>query len=176
LWRGDNLVGSYAEDMIQLNAGSVWLIKRKAGTARAPGGDRLDAKAGQAYRIADNGEPVLSPEQIPDVGLRNLGFQIRYRYELAPLSYLYIAYVRGGSFYEEDVLGGYRARDEFQDAFASARQRTVAGEAVVPASSCEPVSRVSNWRELTPTPAARGSRTGLRAAPAAPGRAGGHRG
>ena len=31
-----------------------------------------------------------------DVVLRNLGFQIRYRYELAPLSNLYIAYVRGG--------------------------------------------------------------------------------
>ena len=33
---------------------------------------------------------------MPDFSLRNLGFQIRYRYELAPLSNLYIAYVRGG--------------------------------------------------------------------------------
>ena len=28
--------------------------------------------------------------------MQNLGFQIRYRYELAPLSYLYVVYGRGG--------------------------------------------------------------------------------
>jgi len=67
--------------------------------------------------VAPDGTPVASDDEIPDIGLRNLGFQIRYRYELAPLSYLYIAYVRGGDFYEELVNGGFRARDQFQDAF-----------------------------------------------------------
>ena len=33
----------------------------------------------QAYRVAADGEPVRVDETIPDVGLRNLGFQIRYR-------------------------------------------------------------------------------------------------
>ena len=46
--------------------------------------------------MADDGTPVATDEPIPDFSLRNLGFQIRYRYELAPLSNLYIAYVRGG--------------------------------------------------------------------------------
>jgi len=32
--------------------------------------------------------------------LNNLGFQIRYRYELAPLSDLYVVYSRGGSGFE----------------------------------------------------------------------------
>jgi hypothetical protein len=118
LWRGDNLLGSYDEDMILLNAGSVWLINDKQELRVRLEAIGLDGRAKQAFRVAANGEPTPSAEAIPDVGLRNLGFQVRYRYELAPLSYLYIAYVRGGSFFEEDVLGRYRARDEFQDAFS----------------------------------------------------------
>jgi hypothetical protein len=118
LWRGGNLLGSYEEDMILLNAGSVFLISDKQELRVRLEAIGLDAKARQAYRVAANGEPVAAAEAIPDVGLRNLGFQVRYRYELAPLSYLYIAYVRGGSFFEELEGGGFRARDQFQDAFS----------------------------------------------------------
>lgn len=118
LWRGGNLIGSYDEDMILLNAGSVFLIDDRQELRVRLEAIGLDGEARKAWRIAANGEPVESAEAIPDVRLRNLGFQIRYRYELAPLSYLYIAYVRGGSFFEEDVMGRYRARDEFTDAFS----------------------------------------------------------
>jgi hypothetical protein len=41
---------------------------------------------------------------------------VRYRYEFAPLSYLYVAYVRGGSLFDAG-LGPYSARDEFTGAF-----------------------------------------------------------
>ena len=51
--------------------------------------------------MAPNGTPVASNDPISDFSLRNLGFQIRYRYELAPLSNLYIAYVRGGFGFDE---------------------------------------------------------------------------
>jgi hypothetical protein len=118
LWRGGNLLGSYEENMILLNAGSVFLINDKQELRVRLEAIGLDAKQGRAYRVAANGEPVPSAEAIPGVGLRNLGFQVRYRYELAPLSYLYIAYVRGGSFFEELEGGGFRARDEFTDAFS----------------------------------------------------------
>jgi hypothetical protein len=33
---------------------------------------------------------------VDDFSLRNLGFQVRYRYQLAPLSDLYVVYGRGG--------------------------------------------------------------------------------
>lgn len=117
LWRGGNLLGTYDEDMILLNAGSVWLIDDRQELRVRLEAIGLDAKARQAWRVAPDGTPVAVQEEIADIGLRNLGFQIRYRYELAPLSYLYVAYVRGGSFYEELPGGGFRARDEFQDAF-----------------------------------------------------------
>ena len=35
-------------------------------------------------------------DPVADFGVRNLAFQVRYRYELAPLSYLYVVYGRGG--------------------------------------------------------------------------------
>ena len=56
----------------------------------------LDAHARQGWRVAPDGTPLATDEPVDDFSLRNLGFQIRYRYELAPLSNLYIAYVRGG--------------------------------------------------------------------------------
>ena len=39
---------------------------------------------------------VVTADAVDDFNVTNLGFQIRYRYELAPLSYLYVVYGRGG--------------------------------------------------------------------------------
>ena len=44
--------------------------------------------------------PIATDDAVDDFSVRNLGFQIRYRYELAPLSYLYVVYGRGG--YQQD--------------------------------------------------------------------------
>jgi len=59
---------------------------------------------------------VPSNQPLPDFNLNNLGFQIRYRYELAPLSDLYVVYSRGGFSSELD-----NSRDPFNllgDAFS----------------------------------------------------------
>ena len=55
-------------------------------------------------------------DPVEDFELQNLGFQIRYRKEIAPLSYLYIAYVRGGSLFEAGD-GPYDAWEAFNNAF-----------------------------------------------------------
>ncbi len=59
---------------------------------------------------------MRSADPLDDFALRNLGFQVRYRYEFAPLSYLYVAYVRGGGRFGAGA-GPYSAREEFADAF-----------------------------------------------------------
>ena len=76
----------------------------------------MDADAKRAWRVAADGKPVRSNDALADFALRNLGFQLRYRYEFAPLSYLYLAYVRGGSLFNAGA-GAYSARDEFREAF-----------------------------------------------------------
>jgi len=118
LWsREANLLGTYESDQIQLNAGSVWLIDSKQELRVRLEAIGLDATARQAWSVGPDGRPIAVDTSIPDFRLRNMGFQIRYRRELAPLSYLYIAYVRGGSLYDEGFGDGFDARREFRDAF-----------------------------------------------------------
>jgi hypothetical protein len=93
---GGNLLGSYSADQLQFNAGMQWTISARQELRVKLETIALDARVRQAWRVADDGTPIASDDPIHDFSLRNMGFQIRYRYELAPLSNLYVAYVRGG--------------------------------------------------------------------------------
>ncbi len=116
LWRGGDLLGTFGSDQVFLNAGTVWLIGSKQELRVRLEALGLDAEAKRAWRISADGTPVRSNEALDDFAVRNLGFQVRYRYEFAPLSYLYVAYVRGGSLFNTGV-GPYSARDELSGAF-----------------------------------------------------------
>jgi hypothetical protein len=116
LWQGGNQLGSFDSDLLSLNAGMTWLIDPKQELRVRLETIGLDANAEQAWQVAANGEPIRTNDPIADFELRNLGFQIRYRKEIAPLSYLYIAYVRGGSLFEGGN-GPYEATDAFTRAF-----------------------------------------------------------
>jgi hypothetical protein len=74
----------------------------------------INAKLRQAYRVDPSGRSIETDEPVEDFNVRNLGIQLRYRYELAPLSYLYIVYGRGG-FDQEGVAesSGRLLRDSF---------------------------------------------------------------
>ena len=96
IWQEGNLLGSFRADTLQLNGGMQWTISAKQELRVKLETIALDARLRQAWRVAPDGTPVASNDSVADFSLRNLGFQIRYRHELAPLSNLYIAYVRGG--------------------------------------------------------------------------------
>ena len=68
----------------------------------------------QAWRVAANGTPVRSSDALADFSLRNLGFQVRYRYELAPLSDLCLVYARGGAMQDDYARG---ASTQLRDSF-----------------------------------------------------------
>lgn len=120
LWREDNLLGTYRQNLISLSAGSTWLIDESQQLRVRLEAIGLDGAPQEAWRVASNGRPIRSDDPLPAINVRSLAFQIRYRYELAPLSYLYLAYVRGGQTYDElaiedvDAFGASRA---FRDAF-----------------------------------------------------------
>ena len=117
LWRGGNLLGTFRSNTLFLNAGMTWLIDHRQELRVRLEAIGLDAQARQAWRVSPDGVPVAVAEAIPDFALRNLGFQLRYRYELAPLSYLYVAYVRGGAMFEQGNNEVFSAHDQFRDAF-----------------------------------------------------------
>ena len=101
IWQHDNLLGSFKGDLLQLNGGMQWTISSKQELRIKLETIALDARVHQAWRVAADGTPIAVNDPVPDFSLRNLGFQVRYRYELAPLSDLYLAYVRGGFDFED---------------------------------------------------------------------------
>ncbi len=96
IWQHDNLVGTFKEKAVQLDAGVNWTIGDKQELRVKLQALGLDAPITQAYRAALDGTPVKSNDVVDSFSLRQMGFQVRYRRELAPLSDLFIVYSRGG--------------------------------------------------------------------------------
>lgn len=114
IWQHDNLLGSFRVNQLSLNAGLQWTIGNKQELRVKLETIGLGARLTQAWRVASDGTPVASNEPVPNFALRNLGFQIRYRYELGPLSDLFIVYGRGGGLFEQNNID---ATEEFRNAF-----------------------------------------------------------
>jgi hypothetical protein len=115
VWQHDNLIGSFDERMLQFNAGLDWNIGSKQELRVKLQSIGLDAQLRQAYRVDQSGEAIASVDPVDDFSVSNLGFQIRYRYELAPLSYLYVVYGRGG--YDQQAISedtGQLVRDSLE--------------------------------------------------------------
>jgi hypothetical protein len=56
----------------------------------------LEATDPTAYRIATGGNLRQSGEDLDEFSINTLGFQLRYRWQFAPASDLYVVYSRGG--------------------------------------------------------------------------------
>ncbi len=105
LWREDNLLGTYRGKQASFSAGLQWLIGSRQELRIKLETIALDARLKQAWRVSGDGRPHPVDDPVPDFNLRNLGFQVRYRYELAPLSDLFVVYSRGGFGFEENAGG-----------------------------------------------------------------------
>jgi hypothetical protein len=114
IWQHDNLIGSFDGYEVDFNAGFNWTITNKQELRLKLQTIGINADLRQGYRVDASGQSIPTAEPIDDFSVRNLAFQIRYRYELAPLSYLYVVYGRGG--YEQtpysDEMGSV-LRDSF---------------------------------------------------------------
>ncbi|HJU08389.1 MAG TPA: DUF5916 domain-containing protein [Rhodanobacteraceae bacterium] len=104
IWQHDNLIGRYNEHTLELDSGFDWYIGARSELRLKLQAIGLDARIRGAYEVAANGTAIPSTEPVDDFRLRQLGLQLRYRYELAPLSYLYVVYGRGG-YALDDVPG-----------------------------------------------------------------------
>jgi hypothetical protein len=114
VWQRENLIGSFDGKESQLSAGFNWIISNRQELRLKLQAIAVDADVRQGYRVDPSGSAVPTDETVEDFSVRNLGLQIRYRYELAPLSFLYVVYGRGG--YEQtldDSNSGQLLRDSF---------------------------------------------------------------
>jgi len=114
LWQQDNLIGSFDGREVDLSAEVTWMASNRHELRLKLQSIGLEARLRQAYRVSPEGRAVPSDEPVDDFSVSNFGLQLRYRFEFAPLSYLYVVYGRGG--YEEEAVAdgaGGRLRDSF---------------------------------------------------------------
>ena len=57
-----------------------------------------DAQQVDSYQLNSDGSLSLSPNSASDFSLSDTALQLRYRYQLAPLSNIFLVYSRGGYF------------------------------------------------------------------------------
>jgi hypothetical protein len=99
IWQGaarPGLVGAFDGRETRLRAGLEWTIDPRQELRIKLQAIGIGAGAKAAWRFDPAGNPIAAADPVEDFNVRNLGFQVRYRYELAPLSYLYVVYARGG--------------------------------------------------------------------------------
>jgi hypothetical protein len=79
-----------------VSAGFTWIMTNRHELRLKLQAIGLDAQLRQAYRVDAAGNSIPTDEPVSDFSVSTLALQIRYRYELAPLSYIYVVYGRGG--------------------------------------------------------------------------------
>lgn len=101
VWQRENLIGSFDGREMHFDAGFNWIGQRHELRLKLQA-IAINAELRQAYRVDTGGNAIGTDEPVDDFNVRNLGIQLRYRYEIAPLSYLYVVYGRGG--FDQDVV------------------------------------------------------------------------
>jgi hypothetical protein len=101
IWQHDNLLGAYDGRTVGIDSGINWNLSSRQELRVKLQTLAVGARLRGAYRVGPTGHAFRSDEPVDDLGVANLGFQVRYRWEIAPLSNLYVVYNRGG--YHEDT-------------------------------------------------------------------------
>ena len=107
-WLENNLLGTY-EKRQRLTVGGInWFKGDKHELRLKAQMVAFTARSPQAYLANNIGDLIQADIALPPITLSDLAFQIRYRYEIKPLSYFYLVYTKGGrvvQYDEEDNLG-----------------------------------------------------------------------
>ena len=122
IWQGgdlgpgfENVVAGFHMNRYDMSASLNWNIGTKQELRVKLEALGFDAADPDAWRIGADGRGIRSNDPVQGFSLRNMGFQVRYRYELAPLSNLYVVYGRGGFGYDTFADGAF---NQFNDAFS----------------------------------------------------------
>ncbi len=113
IWDESNRFGAYAREQINASVNLNWFPADRHEFRVKLQWLGINAHDAVAYRTDPRGRLQASGEELPDFNITNLGLQLRYRWEFAPQSDLYLVYGRGG-FVEE--IGEERDFGELLDA------------------------------------------------------------
>jgi hypothetical protein len=96
LWERDNLFGSYRGARLDYDLRVDWIPAPRHELRVKWQWIGIDAEPRTAYRTDADGNLLPVAEPLAPFSVNNLGLQIRYRYEIGPLSELFLVYARGG--------------------------------------------------------------------------------
>ena len=99
----DNYYGTYDQKLTSVNIGSRWYPTNNQELQIKLEATSFRNQQGKGWNADSNGFLVSTNEAADSINLGKLGFQIRYRYEIDPLSNIYLVYTRGGSYFFDDA-------------------------------------------------------------------------
>jgi hypothetical protein len=96
LWIAGDRFGQYERSNVSSRLTANWFPWERHEVRLKAQWLTIDAEAVQGYSIGQGGSLVKNDDTVTDFAMINFGLQVRYRYEIAPLSELYVVYSRGG--------------------------------------------------------------------------------
>ena len=102
IWTEDNKFGLYDSEQDTFSMGLNWFSGNKHEIRLKSQFVALQADNPQSLISDNTGYLYESDELIKPFAQGVVSFQVRYKYEIAPLSYLYLVYSKGGTSYDED--------------------------------------------------------------------------
>jgi hypothetical protein len=96
LWERDNTFGVYDAERLDLDLRVDWIPTPKHELRVKLQWIGIRAEPQRAYRNDPRGHLLHSSDMLRPFTVSNFGLQIRYRYEIAPMSELFVVYGRGG--------------------------------------------------------------------------------
>jgi hypothetical protein len=115
LWQDGIEFGSFRTRRAEVFSNLNWFLAERQELRVKLQAIAIDAEARRARRIGAGAHLVDSDASLDDFQLRNLGFQVRYRYQIDPRSDLYLVYGRGGFAIDDEQRG---LNDTLQDVFS----------------------------------------------------------
>lgn len=100
-WLGDDLFGRYQRELLNTTIDFNANFSKKQELRFRLQWFAIDAKANSQYQLDPNGNLQTTNNDIDDFSLSNVAIQLRYRYEIAPLSNIYLVYSRGSGIFED---------------------------------------------------------------------------
>ena len=96
LWLEGDRLASFSQRQLSVDLSANWFPAPRHEVRLRAQWLTIDARATQVYQIGEGGRLVPVDETTEDFAVANFGVQLRYRYEIAPLSDVYVVYSRGG--------------------------------------------------------------------------------
>ena len=100
----EDLYGTFSQKRLSLNTGVTWYRTEKEEFTFKIQTVSFRNQEGQSWQIDEQGYLRKSDLPADSINLGSIAFQVRYKYEIAPLSNIYLVYTRGGSaFFDDDA-------------------------------------------------------------------------